>query len=176
MKMSEITMRPRTNDDLTVLSHILVEVHALDGYPVEGVDDPMAWLVSDTLINAWVAERSGKVVGQVALSNPSSNDDAVALWLTESGDAFAAVAVLGRLFVHPDSRGYGIGRKLTETAVERAQQIGRRTVLDVMKKDAAAIRTYESLGWKCLGPIMHTFGDGRTEPALAYVSPEAPSR
>jgi len=44
-------------------------------------------------------------------------------------------------------------------------------VLDVMAKDAAAIRTYEQLGWTQLSAITHHFGDGGTEPAFAYVSP-----
>jgi hypothetical protein len=80
----EIVIRLRRDDDLVDLRQILVDVHAANGYPVEGVDDPKAWLESDQLINAWVAERAGVPIGQVALSSPSTNDDAVALWVAEA--------------------------------------------------------------------------------------------
>jgi ribosomal protein S18 acetylase RimI-like enzyme len=82
------------------------------------------------------------------------------------------IAVLGRLFVHPQARGLGIGKRLTAAATVYAQDLGRRVVLDVMQKDVAAIRTYEALGWRCLGSITHDFGDNQTEPALAFVSPQ----
>ena len=38
------TVRPREPRDLAQLAEALVRVHAADGYPVEGVADPRAWL------------------------------------------------------------------------------------------------------------------------------------
>lgn len=38
---STVSARPRTDADLPELARILVEVHDRDGYPVEGVADPV---------------------------------------------------------------------------------------------------------------------------------------
>ena len=163
-------IRPRRDSDLPSLARLLVEVHERDGYPVEGVADPEAWLKSDRLLGAWVAERAGTPVGHVVLTRPGTGDDAFRLWAEQSGASADGVAVLGRLFVSSSARGQHLGRRLTTTATQEANRLGRRPVLDVMAKDVAAIRTYEVLGWTCLGQFCHRFAGGRTEPALAYVS------
>jgi hypothetical protein len=46
-------------------------------------------------------------------------------------------------------------------------------VLDVLAKDAAAIRLYRRLGWTELGPVVHEFASGAVD-ALCFVSPAAP--
>ena len=38
--MSEVVVRRRQLSDLAELAEVLIRVHARDGYPVEGVDDP----------------------------------------------------------------------------------------------------------------------------------------
>jgi hypothetical protein len=40
-----------------------------------------------------------------------------------------------------------------------------------MVKDASAIRLYERLGWRVIGRLTHTFGEGGRVDAVAYVSP-----
>ncbi|EGG49614.1 putative acetyltransferase [Streptomyces griseoaurantiacus M045] len=44
-------------------------------------------------------------------------------------------------------------------------------MLDVMAKDAAAIRLYERLGWRQIGETLHHFGDSRAIPAMCFVAP-----
>jgi ribosomal protein S18 acetylase RimI-like enzyme len=46
-------------------------------------------------------------------------------------------------------------------------------VLDVMAKDAAAIKLYERLGWTRIGTTDHAAGNGNLVPASCYVSPHA---
>lgn len=164
-------IRPRLASDLPPLAKILMEVHERDGYPVEGVADPLAWLQSDRLIGAWVAEVNGEPVGQVSLLRPGPGDEAVHLWIQQSGASEESMAVLGRLFVSSKGRGQHLGSRLTQTAQRHAQAMGRRAVLDVMAKDQAAIHTYEALGWTKIGSMDHQFGNGMAEPAFAYVSP-----
>ena len=48
-----------------------------------------------------------------------------------------------------------------------------RLVLDVMAKDAAAMRLYERLGWRKIGETTHHFGNGESIPAVCYVAPDA---
>lgn len=167
-----VLVREREPDDLQETGAALVEVHDTDGYPVEGVADPVQWLTPPDVIRAWVAELSGQIVGHVAISRPQG-EDAVSRWLEQSGDPEERVAVLARLFVRRQARGHAIGERLMTAATDYAQRHGLRLVLDVMTKDRAAIRLYERLGWQPLGDTTHSFGDGQEIPAVCYVSPEA---
>lgn len=162
-------IRVRTDADLPEAADALVRVHGTDGYPVEGVADPVVWLTPPGLLSSWVVEQDGRVVGQVCVTEPR-DEGAVALWLEETLGDEEEVAVLGRLFVIREARGNTLGEKLTRTAMEYAEKIGRRLVLDVMEKDRAAMRLYERLGWKPIGSIIHT---GQV-PARAYVAPQNP--
>ena len=159
-------IRPRTDDDLPACTTALREVHANDGYPVEGVDDALGWLTPPGLSAAWVAESNGEVVGHALISEPHG-EDAVRLWKEKNDQP---VHVLARLFVTPAARGCQLGKKLTEAAMQWAQERGYRLVLDVMEKDQAAIGLYEALGWSVLGDVSHHVGK-RVIPARAYATP-----
>jgi hypothetical protein len=65
-----VQIRPRASDDLPAAAAALVHVHHSDGYPVEGVDDPAAWLTSPHQIAAWVAELDEHIVGHAAIGEP----------------------------------------------------------------------------------------------------------
>ena len=170
---AQVSVRRRQQADLPEAGAALVEVHRSDGYPVEGVDDPTAWLLSPHQIAAWVAELDGRIVGHVALSEPQPNDAAAAVWTTHAENPADHIAVLGRLFVHPQARGHALGEQLARTATDYAHEHGLRLVLDVMTKDAAAIRLYERLGWQRIGTTQHDDGHGHAIDAYCYVSPEA---
>lgn len=167
----DTVVRPRTNEDLAPAAAALVRVHHLDGYPVEGVSDPIAWLTPDGLVEAWVAELDGRVVGHAALVTATDSDDAARLWSAHSGTPVSEILVLARLFVDPDARGHKLGEDLTRAIMNAAARRGRPLVLDVMTKDTAAIRLYERLGWRRIGTVTHTFGDGHETPAVCYVAP-----
>ena len=95
-----VSIRSRRDSDIPGAAKALVKVHESDGYPVEGVDEPEAWLTPPEVLQAWIAELDGHVVGHVALSHPNG-EDAVSLWLDQSDTAESEVAVLARLFVAP---------------------------------------------------------------------------
>ncbi|MGW5037167.1 N-acetyltransferase family protein [Streptomyces parvulus] len=170
--MESVTVRPFSDDDLTGAAEALVEVHETDGYPVEGVDDPEAWIKSEDVLAAWIAESDGRIVGHVAVMKPQG-EAAADLWVKQSGDDMGHVGVLARLFVVESARKQAAGRQLMEAAASHARDHGLRLVLDVMVKDASAIRLYERLGWRKIGETIHHFGNGETIPAVCYVSPSA---
>jgi ribosomal protein S18 acetylase RimI-like enzyme len=167
----QVSVRRREQADLSDAGAALVEVHRSDGYPVEGVDDPVAWLLSPHQIAAWVAELDGLIVGHVAVGEPQSGDAAATAWAAQSEKGAEQIAVLGRLFVHPQARGHALGEQLARTATDYAHEHGLRLVLDVMTKDAAAIRLYERLGWQRIGTTQHDDGHAHTIDAYCYVSP-----
>lgn len=170
--MNSLIVRPREDADLESAGAALLDVHSTDGYPVEGVADPVAWLKPAGLVSAWVALVDGEVVGHVAVSEPQPGDDAVRLWLEQSDDSIENVAVLGRLFVKSSARGRSIGEQLARAAVTDSAVRGKRLVLDVMDKDQDAIRLYKRLGLKQIGTATHQFGEGQTITAYCYVVPE----
>lgn len=116
--MAEATIRPRRDEDLPELARILVEVHAHDGYPVEGVTDPEGWLRLANPIGAWVAELDGQPVGHAACRQPGPGDDAARMLHEQQGTPLDQIAVLGRLFVAPAARGRHLGTQLAQAAAK----------------------------------------------------------
>ncbi|MCX5398167.1 N-acetyltransferase [Streptomyces sp. NBC_00102] len=167
--MATVAIRSFTAEDLAGAAAALVEVHDTDGYPVEGVGDPEAWIASKDVLTAWVAQSGSAIVGHVAVMKPQG--EAAEMWMRQSGDDGSHVGVLARLFVVKAARKQAVGEQLVNTAVTfaRAQQL--RLVLDVMAKDVAAIRLYERLGWHKIGETIHHFGASETIPAVCYVAP-----
>lgn len=102
--MSTATVRPRESRDLAEAATVLTAVHESDGYPVEGVKDPEAWLSPEGLLAAWVAELDGHVVGHVAINSPQPGEEVARLWREESGDDDSHIGVLARLFVAREAR------------------------------------------------------------------------
>ncbi len=171
--MNDMEIHPTAPSDLNALAQVLVDVHATDGYPVEGVGDPRSWLVLPDALGQWTALLEGRPVGHIALLPPAPSDGAPDLLVQRDGVSRESIAVVARLFVSPRARGRAIGRSLLETAEDRARESRSHLVLDVMAKDEAAINLYKSQGWSILGPIVHVHGRAQ-EPALALAAP--PSR
>ncbi|MFC8044208.1 GNAT family N-acetyltransferase [Nocardia sp. NPDC057353] len=166
-----VTVRPRAGSDLDACARLLTEVHRTDGYPVEGVADPIAWLTPATATGAWVGAFDRVVVGHALVCTATDSDDAARLWIERTAEPLTRVLVFGRLFVGAEGRKRGVGERLVRTAMTYAAERNRRLVLDVMDKDAAAIRLYERLGWQHIGAVTHHFGAGRETGAQCYAAP-----
>jgi ribosomal protein S18 acetylase RimI-like enzyme len=58
-----------------------------------------------------------------------------------------------RMFVKPEFRGKGIGKKLIQAIIEQAQEIGYKKIrLDTISTMTIAINIYESVGFKEINP------------------------
>ncbi|MGW5349524.1 GNAT family N-acetyltransferase [Streptomyces sp. NPDC004031] len=168
-----VLVRGRRDSDLAAAAEGLGVVHVTDGYPMEKVGDPVGWLSPPGMVGAWVAELEGRVVGHVAVTRGGTHEVAVRMWVEQSGADPGEVDVLARLFVVPEGRGHAAGAALVAAATADARARGMRLVLDVLSKDAAAIRLYRHLGWTELGSVVHEFASGPVN-ALCFVSPEGP--
>ncbi|MFC8526619.1 GNAT family N-acetyltransferase [Nocardia sp. NPDC057227] len=166
-----VTVRPRAATDLEACARLLVEVHRTDGYPVEGVAEPISWLTPGNAVEAWVGEVEGAVVGHALVCAATTADDAARLWLERTAEPLTRVLVFGRLFVGTAGRNHGVGERLVRTAMAYATDRDKRLVLDVMDKDRAAIRLYERLGWQHIGTVTHHFGEGGETGAQCYAAP-----
>lgn len=164
-----LTIRPRREEDLPSLASTLVRVHAVDGYPVEGVADPEAWLRHPHEIQSWTAADDDGPIGQVTLTRAQPEDDAAVAWHKYTGGDIERLAIAARLFVDPDHRGSGAGHLLMETARDFARSHGLAIALDVVLKDRAAIRLYERLGAERISDVIHRYGDGLTAAGVVYV-------
>lgn len=169
--MSEVKIRPTIPADLDALADVLVRVHATDGYPVEGVDDPRSWVDLPEAVGQWTALLEGRPVGHAALMRPAREDRAAELLVERDRTAPAGIAVLARLFVAPKVRGSGVAQRLVEVVHGAASSNGQRLVLEVMGKDAAAIRLYKRNGWQSLGVFHHQTPAGDVHEAEAFVAP-----
>ncbi|WP_433793289.1 N-acetyltransferase family protein [Actinoplanes sp. CA-252034] len=168
-----VQVRPRAEADVPECAALLREVYALDGYPVEGVDDATAWMYPEGLMAAWVADEQGQVLGHAAVCEPGEGDAAVAMLIERTGIAESEIAVLARLFVGPTARGKGAGRMLADAALSYAADKRLRAVFDVMEKDRSAIGMYEKMGCVFLGSTSHHLADGSIIPARCYAAPGA---
>lgn len=94
--------------------------------------------------DAWIADRAGEIAGSIFLMQ---SDDPV-------------VAKLRLLYVEPSARGAGIGRRLVDTCVGRARQLGyRRLTLWTNDVLVSARQIYEAAGFRLTKEYAHrSFG------------------
>ncbi len=163
-----ITVRPRRNSDLPALAVVLARVHHRDRYPVEGVAHPVSWLTPPNTIASWTSTANNTPIGQIALVEADPQDEAVRLWSRQVGGDPSALVAIARLFVDPEYRARGAGRLLVTAALNHTNGLKRVAILDVMCKDLAAIRLYETLGGHCLGRVSHQYGESLTESARVF--------
>ena len=164
--MSDVEIRPTIRADLGALAEVLRQVYETDSYPVEGVDNALAWVDLPEALGQWTALSNGTPVGHIALLRPSEDDQGAVHVAASERAEIDDLVVVARLFVHPGHRGQGVASVLLDQAEAKAVELGRTAILDVIGKDTAAKSLYGSRGWKVVAQVDHPYGEGKCAPAL----------
>ena len=132
---------------------MLARIHEQDGYPlVVAPGGPGSFLNSRHERDAWVAESDGVIAGHVALHYPP-DDPTRSTAAAVTGLPIDRLALVSRLFVAPEQRRTGLGRRLLRHATAQALALGHRAVLDVGQRLHTAIALYEAEGWSRVGEL-----------------------
>ncbi len=172
-----MTVRPRTAADLPSLVGILEVQRPTSGYPVRW---PLPFPAEEfiarrTELAAWVAVDPGRedaVVGHVALTDVAPGWEADG-WGAGTGLPASALAAVSVLFVDPAATGRGVGSTLLTTAVERARELGRTPVLDVVSESSRAVALYARHGWQVVGRARPPWLPADREPLLLMALPSS---
>ncbi|KAI0554597.1 acyl-CoA N-acyltransferase [Xylaria curta] len=164
------TIRPRRDEDLPTCVEIIKAVYRDSGYPVGGVDHALEELQTDD--QAWVAEDNGEIIGHVAMNKARETYVNVALWLEKTPKTIiTGIALLARLFVHPEARRRGAATMLVRAVEEAARGEEKRLLILALVKDQDAIRLYRRLGWQYYGTTVFRWGEGKEMDAECFASP-----
>lgn len=131
-----------------------------------GHDTAAAWwealapAVADGRLLVWAARGDGRLTGTVTL----------ALEARHNGGHRAAV---GKLIVHRDARGRGLGRDLLAVAERAAARAGRTLLLLDTETGSPAERLYRSAGWIETGVVPGYAADpwGEPRPCTFFYKP-----
>jgi len=143
-------LRRRRPQDVAACARLLRVVHGEDGYPARWVEPPRAWLEADDVLDAWVVERQGEILGHVAISTVGRGEVSAFRWREMTGQDPAELAGVTRLFVRPRVRREGIGKALLDVATHEIEERGLSPVADVVAASREAMALYEDRGWQLL--------------------------
>jgi GNAT superfamily N-acetyltransferase len=150
----DVRIRPRTPDDVAVLTEVLWEQQPSSRYPLRNpLPIPVEqFLHVDDAVAAWVAEVDGRPAGNVCRTRPPSGD-AVSEEENEAcarahGCTVDDLAYVSTLFVGLGTRGLGLGRRLLDTVVADIRRTGHKPCLEVLAVHPAAQALYVSSGWR----------------------------
>ena len=133
-----VTIRPATASDSELLTKLVVDFHAsqtgakVDNQAAERFRARRAQ--KDWPLDVFLAEHDGKVAGFVGLQ------------LFALNPAFSQSLHVSELYVLPEFRSRGVGRKLMDRARAEARERGHAMLYwSVLAKSAGAVRLYESI-------------------------------
>ena len=149
-------IRRRRSGDLGACARLLRVVSAEDGYPVSWPEAPRAWL-TDHVLDAWVVERQGEMLGHVAVSETAFDAVSALRWRELTGCAPHELAAVSRLFVRSRVRGQGIGAALLDVALADIRARGLLPVMEVVSASADAVALVEHQGWRLVA--MYPWGE-----------------
>lgn len=153
-------VRPRRPRDVGACARLLGVVYCADHYPDRLPGSTYAWLVRGVL-DAWVAEQHGLVLGHVATTRVGTDPLSAGRWREITGLSPDHLLGVSRFFVRRSERGRGIGAALLATAAQDVRNRGAVPVLETVSESRAAIPALRDAGWQLLAVDDRDRGDDR---------------
>lgn len=142
-------IRRRRDRDLGACARLLGVVYCADHYPDRLPGSAYAWLVDDVL-DAWVAESHGRLLGHVATVRVGTDPVSAARWREITGHAPERLLGVDRFFVRRSERGRGLGSALLTVAAADVRAHGRLPVLETSSRSRGPIPSLQDAGWHLL--------------------------
>ncbi|NUR06991.1 MAG: GNAT family N-acetyltransferase [Nocardioidaceae bacterium] len=139
-------IRPRRPRDIGSCARLLRRAYFEGRFPEHGEQDPRDLLAGDDVLEAWVAESEGEIVGHVALS--TLDHASTYRWREVTGHDPDDLVAVSCLFVRPRSRGVGIGATLLGVAASAVWAEGRIPVIEVVSESPQVPALYGESGWR----------------------------
>jgi GNAT superfamily N-acetyltransferase len=140
-------VRPRRSRDIGACTRLLGVVYTADHYPDRLPGSAHAWLV-DGVLDAWVAERHGQVLGHVATVRVGTDPLSAVRWREITGFSPDRLLGVSRFFVRRSERGQGIGTALLAQAAAHVRAQGLVPVLETVSESRTSIPTLRDAGWQ----------------------------
>jgi GNAT superfamily N-acetyltransferase/predicted DCC family thiol-disulfide oxidoreductase YuxK len=162
-------LRRRRARDVGACVRLLRVVFYEDRYPATWPDGARSWLEGEEVVDAWVVERHGELLGHVAISHAGLDPLSALRWRELTGQPPERLAAVSRLFVRPRARREGIGAALLEAALTGIRDRGLTPVLEVVSSWEGADAFVESRGWRLVA--MYPWGDPGERSQVFYYEP-----
>lgn len=141
--MESFSVRPiveADNRELAAVIRSVLEEHGVNR-PGTVYTDPTTDKISELLLTPktdyWVVESGKKIVGGCGIYPTEGLPE--------------GCVELVKLYILKEYRGFGLGKKLILRSIERAKELGYKSIyLETMPELAQAVGLYESLGFKTL--------------------------
>jgi GNAT superfamily N-acetyltransferase len=146
-----IRLHRRRDHQLGACTRLLGLVQAETHYPASRPSSLREWLADPALLDAWVAERQGEVLGHVALGPVGEDAVSRMRWREVTGRPAAELGGVSRLFVRPRARGQGIGTALLAIGAEDVRARGLTPVAEVVSPSREGLGLFEQQGWRLVG-------------------------
>lgn len=151
------------------------EVHRVVSAVVE-LGGAVGWLEVPTPadIAAWLGEWRGATTSGragLALCRVDGQIQALGGWRAEREGPLGHVVQLSKIMVHPDARGLGLGRRVIDALIERADVFGAELLtLGLRGNNHGAQALYEACGFKTWGVLPNgvAVGDDRFDEVRMY--------
>jgi GNAT superfamily N-acetyltransferase len=143
-------IRRRRAKELGACGRLLEVVHYEADYPAIRPDSPRAWLDHESVLDAWVAERLGEILGHVAISEVGRDALSALRWRETTGHDPTKLLAVSRFFVRPRVRGEGIGTSLLDAAVTEIRGRNRLPVLEMLSPRRDGIQFLVQRGWRLI--------------------------
>jgi GNAT superfamily N-acetyltransferase len=141
-------IRRRRPKDLGACGRLLEVVHYDAHYPAIRPERPRDWLDADAVLDAWVAERLGEILGHVAISSVGRDALSALRWRETTERDPSELLAVSRFFVRPRVRGQGIGTSLLDAAAAEIHGRSRVPVLEMLSPRRDGIPFLAARGWR----------------------------